>query len=773
MRPQLPKLFFFLCLPLLLLVAIFNTHLKSDITAFFISGNNAEEILLASEIQSGTLSRQYILSVDAGEGSQVSTSFSSAWITQLKSISGVVDVWAVDEKKGAINAISSIYANYAAQIYSLNPEHELPTLLSKSALEARALALKQALLSPEGELIKKVVVNDPLLLSLGAFKDLADQLKYRNNNTRFANFILETNASGMNATEQLAIQEKIQASFSKQTQISFRLKHQASALEYQLNMTGIPMFAVATQAMIAGDIKFITVLSSITLSLLFIVVFRSFQLMFWVFSLLISVIIIAVIVTNFIFGSVHGMTLAIGSTLIGICIDYPIHALVLTQGFGLEKRFSLLEKILPSLLMGALTTLIGYVALGFSGYPGFQQVAVFTSTGVIVSLLLTRYLFPFFEIENAQPIEPYKWISKWIKFCLRFRSILLFFVLMLSLASLMQLNKLQLLQDLQKLTHELDYLKSNDKVIRDRMSSIEPGRFVIISDESPEMALQRAEVVYKRLDGLKNTGKLKDYFGLYPWLLSEHQQLINQKQLSQSLTPEIRQNWQKSLEEQGLSLERLGVLDYNLKSPLTKEQVLSSSAGHLISNQLLINNNHALILIWLSAHDPSEVQKVIDDLDHVKYFSQRNVLNEMAQEYQQRAEWALFVGLCIIVLILSRRYKSFIKALQTLSPAFLAALLILGFWAWAGETISFLHLIGFLLAVAICVDYGIFYQENRSRDLSLTYHAVAVSMMTSALVFGCLIFAQTSTLQILAKVVSCGVILGFLLCPLLIISKHE
>lgn len=773
MKSPLPTLFFFICLPLLIFVAIFTTHLKTDISAFFIAGNNVEEILLASEIQSGTLSRQYILSIDAGEGEQVATSFTNAWLTQLKSIPGVVDVWAVDEKRGAINALSTIYAKHAAQTFSLNPEGELATLFTDSALAARALALKQALLSPEGELIKKVLVNDPLLLSLSAFKDLADQLKNKTSNTRYANFILETTMSGMNAPAQLAIQEKIQATFSRQTQTDFSQKQKASTLEYQLDMTGIPMFAVATQSMIASDIKFITVLSSVTLSLLFLFVFRSFRLMFWVFSLLISVITIAVLVTNFIFGSLHGMTLAIGSTLIGICIDYPIHGLVLTQGFGLEQRFSLLKKISPSLLMGALTTLIGYIALGFSGYPGFQQVAVFTGTGIMISLLLTRYLFPYLETENAQPIEPYKWISKWINFCLRFRSALLFLVLFLSLASVVQLDRLQWLQDLQQLTPELDYLKANDKIIRDRMSSMEPGRFVLISDKTAELAIQRAEGVYKRLDGLKKTGKLKDYFGLYPWLISEHQQLTNQKQLIQTLTPETRQRWQNALDAQGLSVQRLGLLSYDEQPPLSKDQVLKSSVGHLVSNQLLMTKEHALVLIWLAAHDPVEVQGALSDLEHVQYFSQRDVLNRMTQDYQQRAEWALFVGLCIIVSMLAWRYKSLFMTLQTLAPAFLAALLILGLWAWTGEEISFLHLIGFLLAVAICVDYGIFYQENRSGDLSLTYHAVAVSMMTSALVFSCLFFAQTSTLQILAKVVSCGVLLGFLLCPLLIISKQE
>jgi hypothetical protein len=62
--------------------------------------------------------------------------------------------------------------------------------------------------------------------------------------------------------------------------------------------------------------------------------------MFWVFSLLMTVMAVAVIVTNLIFGSVHGMTIAIGSTLIGVCIDYPIHVLVHAQGMALEQRLA-------------------------------------------------------------------------------------------------------------------------------------------------------------------------------------------------------------------------------------------------------------------------------------------------------------------------------------------------------------------------------------------------------------------------------------------------
>lgn len=113
-------------------------------------------------------------------------------------------------------------------------------------------------------------------------------------------------------------------------------------------MTGVPMFAVATQTLIESDIKFISIFSSLALMLLFLLIFRSFRVLFWVFSLLMMVMTIAILVTNLVFGSVHGMTIAIGSTLIGICIDYPIHAIVHAQGLPQAQRIAVIKRIFPA-----------------------------------------------------------------------------------------------------------------------------------------------------------------------------------------------------------------------------------------------------------------------------------------------------------------------------------------------------------------------------------------------------------------------------------------
>ena len=267
---------------------------------------------------------------------------------------------------------------------------------------------------------------------------------------------------------------------------------------------------------------------------------------------------------------------------------------------------------------------------------------------------------------------------------------------------------------------------------------------------------------------LKQKGLLTDYFGLYPWLLSAQKQQLNHAQLEKHLTTENQLLWQRALKQQGLSIKRLGTFDYPLVEALTLEKVLESPVSKLIDSRIITGKQQTIIMIWLAVHQPEALKTALDTIDDAQYFSQRDMLNNMTRDYTEKAQILLSVGLALIILLLLSRYKNLLKMLQTLLPAILAAFLILVIWSFSGVAISFLHLVGFLLVVAICVDYGIFYQENRGGDIALTYQAMAASMLTSALAFGSLMTAESTSLRILAGVVAFGVVLGFILCPLII-----
>ncbi|MCX7086605.1 MAG: MMPL family transporter [Methylococcales bacterium] len=757
---------FYLILPLLALAVMAGVHFKTDLSAFIIAGDNSQEILLASEMQSGALSRRYLISVGSVNQKAVPEAFMQALKMQFKAIDGVIDVWSPGQNTDDPETLRALYGAYAGAWYSLNPERDLAQLFSEQGLMQRAELLKKSLLSPQATVVKKMALQDPLLLVLNGFQAQGSKMQQTlKEEGAYRNLILETTVTGLDVPQQKRIQTALSAAFD--------IFNNASAEHYQLEMTGVPVFAVATQTLIQGDIQLVSFLSAIGLLLLFLLVFRSHSALLQVFSILSIVILAAILITQLVFGYVHGMTVAIGSTLVGICIDYPIHAIAHAQTVKPQDRLAVIARIWPSMVLGGLTTLVGYMVLGASGYPGFKQVAVYASSGIIISLLLTRFVLPgLLENQSSRPLNV-ALVTHWVVFCQRFRPWLIGLLVIVVLTSLVGLKSLRWMDDMQELTPELNYLKQTDKRIRERMTSIEPGRFVLIAAQNIEAALQKSEAVYLVLDQLKQSKQLTEYYGLYPWLLSAQQQQLNQARLQAHLTPANLLLWQQALTQQNLSVEKLGHFNYAKTEPLTLKQVQATPIKKLLDNRIVQGEHQTIIMIWLAEHQPDVVRAALANLDGVQYFSQRDLLNNMVRDYTDRAQRLLIVGLAIIVLLMMSRYKNWTTTIQTLLPAVLSAVIVLGILSLTGAAISFLHLVGFLLVVAICVDYGIFYQENRGGDIVLTYQAMGAAMLTSALAFACLMISESTSLKILSGVVVLGVVLGFLLCPIIIKSNHH
>jgi len=256
------KALYYLLPPLLTLIVVFFVNFKTDISAFIIAGDNAEEILLASEMQSGALSRRYLLSVGAEGEARVPKEFIHSFQGQLKKIDGVLDVWSPGKQGDVAQVMQTLYSQYGSALYSLDSEQELEQLFSPGGLEQQAKLLKKSLLSPQGAMVKKIALQDPLLLTLNGFKGLSGQMQQvTSQDNKYRNLILETAAAGLDASEQGRIQTAIKTVFNQLNQSTNKEKN------YQLDMTGVAVFAVATQSLIQGDIVKVSALSTIALLL--------------------------------------------------------------------------------------------------------------------------------------------------------------------------------------------------------------------------------------------------------------------------------------------------------------------------------------------------------------------------------------------------------------------------------------------------------------------------------------------------------------------------
>ncbi len=773
------KRWFLLLFPLLLAATTWQIRVETDLNAFFTATDSEDAKLLSGLLQSGELSRRYLLLVEkkegakSGPGGEVSAlpstpphrtisidEFSAKLVRQLAGLADVERVWSANEPpRNWINAIR-FYAPHHAHLFSLNPQEDGRGLFDPAGLASRADTLKQALLSPQGSFVKSIAKQDPLLLSLNGFKDLQGQFERQAKlNADGGALILQSHPAALDSDAHAHLQAAIRASFDA--------LNGANGSAFRLSMAGVPVFSVAAHSEIGRDVTLVSVVSSVAVALVFLLLFHSFSALHWVMMVQAASFVVGTLATALAFGHVHSLTLALGASLIGICTDYPIHVMVHCA----KHRHSPLDAarlLWPSLVMGGLTTVIGYAALGMTGFPGFEQIAVFALASIAASLGLTRWVLPALLAHASLHTAHLPGIAAWVDFCGRHRTGLLgLFAVSVILAGL-SLPQLRWMDDMQKLAVDMDMLKRQDEAVRTHFSSIEPGRFVLIQAADWQTALRRSEAAERRLKSLKQAGVLSEYHGLFPWLASQDLQAENARIYAQALTPQFQEAWRVALTKAGLSVDRLGLLPPPAAEPLDPGSVLATPVRQILSGQVIDGQNGVALSLWLGEHNPDKLIEGLTGLEGTRYFSQKDQLDHLAGQYRDRSLVMLAIGIAVMGLFIWLQQRDLRKVLLTLLPSVASVLFIFATWALMGEEVSFLHVVGLLLSVSLCVDYGIFFMDNRGQDTDITYHAIAASTLTTLASFGALGLGKTPTLPILAVSVSLGVTIGFMLCPLLI-----
>ena len=756
-------------LGLIIAALAWQLRFESRLSVFFL-GEVGPGMKMVEKLQHQVFARRYLLAVAPKEKNAAEAAglvnLGQTFLQQLIRQPGVAKAWPAFEPPVSINQVIRRYASHAWQIYSLNPEQEARRLLSIDALPQRAALLKQSLLSPFGDLIQQIAPQDPLLLTLEAFADWRDKLQDNSRTLEdFYPIVLESQAAAFDFTAQRELQKAIRQLFDQLVQ--------TTGAELELTMTGVPVFAVAAQSRIQADVNQVTLISSLGVMVVFILLFRNLKSLLATFLVLAFAFATGALAVQVSFGYVHGLTLALGATLIGVCVDYPIHVMAHWRG-GQTDGELIAKRLWPALIMGGGTTVVGYLALAATGYPGFRQIAVFASVGIVTALLMTRYGLPAFLGKNrsATPLKV-PGLTAWLALCRRYPLWLKGAVVVLLAGALLVIPKLQWLDDLERLAAIDPKLRQQDRAIRTRLGGIEPGRAVLIEGRDLETALIRAEAATRVLRRLKHQKSLHDFHGIYPLLVSRKLQEKNALVYTSQLTPALAEYWRWVLSEQGLAADVLGNLTPNNKSWLDNEAALRSEVAEFLVGQWEETEEGVQLAFWLGPHQPQAVREALAGLAGVSYFSQRAQINALAERYRQRAIVALSMGLGVIFAGLWWRYRTPVTALRVLLPALTGMVFILAAFALLKLPVSFFHLIAALLAIAICVDYGIFYSEHRGGDPDATFQAMGASMLTTLTAFAALGAAQLPVLKMLSLAVTCGVVAGFLLCPVMIPTKSD
>ena len=741
----------------LALLAITTTRIHTDITDFFFHGDDADSAFLVNQLQSDELARRYLVGFSYPDlDEEAGFDFLTAVRQRLEADPDVQRVNSGRPSEAALRQLIQVYAPHHVQLFSLQPEQDFPTLFSTQGLDAQALRVREALLGPDPQLAKSLLHEDPMLLTLNWLQKLGRSTPRPLTRQGYSVLFVDTRIDATDTAAQARFQQRLQTIF-KQLDASL-----GDAVH--MEVTGVPVFAVHIKNAVAQDIQRVSILSAASVALLFLLVFRSGRALLVTALLMLTTLATAVLVTDGVFGYVHGLTLALGTTLIGVCIDYPIHAMVhASEAAGAAT----LQRLWSPMILAGITTVIGYAALAMSGFPGLQQIALFSATGILTALLLTRFALPGLIAMFHPSLHP-RLSANWLLAEPVTRILRPGILVVAAVVVVAGDSRLHWSSDLNTLSPDLEQLRQRDRSIRTHLVTVEPGRFLLVSGNNIEQALQSAEQLIPRLRQLHDEGVLDAFFPVYPLLASRALQQRNETQWNEILDAAASTHWRQALERHGLNARTFPPLQPERLAPLQPADLKGTSAWPLISSQLVQLGEQTAAIIWLGHHDPGRVRRAVAGIPQVRYFSQKDSITRLATRYREHATTMLLLGMLTILLLLAVRYRSLRRALQVLAPAAASILIVMGAWGLVGVPLGMLHLVGLLLAAAICVDYGIFFADNRVGDRRITFQAIMVSALTSAVSFGALGAAQTPALHALAWTVAPAVLLGFLLCPLML-----
>ncbi|OZY37389.1 hypothetical protein CJF35_09360 [Pseudomonas lundensis] len=539
---------------------------------------------------------------------------------------------------------------------------------------------------------------------------------------------------------------------------------QAATQQVELLAASGLLYAASGQQQASREITWVGGGATVGILLLLLLAFRRWRVLLAFVPVLVGMLFGAVACVAF-FGSMHVMTLVLGSSLIGVAVDYPLHYLSKSWSLKPWRSWPALRLTLPGLSLSLATSCIGYLALAFTPFPALTQIAIFSAAGLVGAYLSAVCLLP--ALLNGVVLRPAQWPLNVAQCLLNARQALLkkvptpallALLLMFCAAGLWQLNSKN---DIRQWVSAPPQLMTQAQAIA-RITGYQPSsQFFLVRADTEQQLLERQAALSERLDALIGKGTLQGYLAL--------NQLVSPPREQQRLRAALSalpRHWQPLL--------ALGVPLAALQNELAQLQALPEQRIDAALNGPLAEPWR---LLWLGRdadgvaamvslqglNDASLLREQARDLPGVELVDRLGDLNSVFAATQISAAELKLLSCALIVLLLIAPF-GLGGAVRIVALPLLAALCSLASLGWLGQPLTLFSLFGLLLVTAISVDYAILMREQIG-GAAVSLLGTLLAALTTWLSFGLLAVSSTPAVSNFGLSVSLGLAFSFILAP--------
>ena len=443
-----------------------------------------------------------------------------------------------------------------------------------------------------------------------------------------------------------------------------------------------------------------------------------------------------------IFGTLHVAAQLFGASLIGIAADYSL--LYFAQIFSpAADGPARLKRVLAGITLGMVTTVIGYLTLALSPFPGLHQVAVFSAIGLLAAYLSVLLWFPLLDRAKSRPMGGEALAGHIVRFWSGRGRIV---------AALAGLTVLIGGYATLKTDDDVRHQQALDPVLTAEQSDVErllgyapAGQFFLVEGENDEQALQREEALADRLKP-----------GMAKWMAPA------------SFVPSLR----RQSENRALRAEKLDLPDLvsKLGMPLPAVEdtpyqpiTLDAAAGLPFLPLMRLGPGRHIVLLQ-GITDLAALRGAADGLPGIRFVDPAGEISTVLTAYRERAVILLILSLLLMAPLVAWRY-GLRGILPVLGPPAIAILLTPALLALIGLPFTFFSAIGLVLALSMGVDYAVFCAED-GRVQPVTIAGITLAMSTAVLSFGLLAISDVEGMRTFGAAILTAVPLAWLLAPL-------
>ena len=742
----------------------------ADMSAFLPASPDPGQQLLIEQIQQGAPSRTLLIGITGGDAARRAEA-SKALARELRA-SGLFE----QVQNGERDSWRASGEWIVAHRYLLSPA-VTPARFTVEGLRDAIDDSLSLLGTPAGAAIKPLLARDPT----GETQRIAETLipaeaprmeegVWVSRQAPRALLLASTRAAGSDLDGQAHALQRVRDAFAP------------SAREgLQLQLSGAPVFAVGSRERIHHEVVWLAASGAVLMGGLLWLAFGSLR------ALVVAALPVATGVLAGIaavaagFGQVHGMTLGFGSTLIGEAVDYAIYYLIQAQprsrseapGSGWRRW---LKDSWPTVRLGLLTSLTGFVVLAFSGFPGLAQLGVFSMSGLVAAAAAARWVLPRLMPDGAPPSRWRRPLGRGLARALPWlqRSRAAWLVLAVLALGLVAMSPGHLWQaELSALSPVPQDELALDAQLRGDLSAADDSGLVLVRGADLESALRGAEAAGQRLEQAVSEGRVAGFDSPARLLPSQAAQAARRASLPEPaiLAGNLR------LATRGGPLEGadlgtfLADVEQARHAPLlSRDSLLASPLGPLLSTMLLGRGDGSWTAL-LPVHpvpgramDAAALGRLLGDVPGAQVLEVKPALDRLYAGYLSAARWQAALGALAVLVLLAVWRRSLRRAWRVAWPLSLAVLLVLGGLHAFGVQLGVLHWVGLMLVVAVGSNYALFFDSPAAGGYDEdTLASLLLANATAVLSFGLIALSRIPVLAAIGQVVAPGALLALVI----------